>query len=125
MSTLNVSNITDGTTTVGTEYVVNGSAKAWVIFDSSGTVTIRDGLNVSSITDSAAGHYIDNFTNSFANTDWVVQGSIGDQTGSLSFALFYDYVRTVSSQRMLHIKWDTGASYDPGVAEQLFVGDLA
>ena len=31
MSTIVTSNISDGTDTVGTEYVVNGSAKAWVI----------------------------------------------------------------------------------------------
>ena len=41
MSTLNVSNITDGTTTVGTSYVVNGSAKAWVTFNGTGTVAIQ------------------------------------------------------------------------------------
>ena len=44
MSTLNVSNITDGTTTVGTSYVVNGSAKAWVsINHNSGTPSIQSG----------------------------------------------------------------------------------
>ena len=32
MSTLNVSNISDGTDTVETGYVVNGSAKAWAEF---------------------------------------------------------------------------------------------
>jgi len=41
MSTLNVSNITDGTTTVGTNYVVNGSAKAWVNFNGTGTMAAR------------------------------------------------------------------------------------
>ena len=30
MSTIDVANITDGTDTVATSYVVNGSAKAWV-----------------------------------------------------------------------------------------------
>ena len=38
MSTLNVSNITDGTDTVGTSYVVNGSAKAWAAYNGQGTV---------------------------------------------------------------------------------------
>ena len=51
MSTLNVSNITDGTDTVGTSYVVNGSAKAWVNFNGSGTIAVRNSLNVASLTD--------------------------------------------------------------------------
>jgi hypothetical protein len=51
MSTLEVSNITDGTTTVGTSYVVNGSAKAWTNAQQSGTQSHRLSLNFSSITD--------------------------------------------------------------------------
>ena len=50
MSTLNVSNITDGTTTVGTSYIVNGVAKAWANV-SSDLSTVRDSLNISSATD--------------------------------------------------------------------------
>ena len=49
MSTLNVSNITDGTDTVETGYVLNGSAKAWHRFDaSSGSPVTGDSLNISS-----------------------------------------------------------------------------
>ena len=46
MSNLVVSNISDGTASVGTGYVVNGSAKAWVNFDATGTQTVRDSLNI-------------------------------------------------------------------------------
>lgn len=54
MSTLNVANVTDGTTTVSTSYVVNGSAKAWVHYNHS-TTTINQSFNTSSVTDVAAG----------------------------------------------------------------------
>ena len=57
MSTLNVSNITDGTTTVGTSYVVNGSAKAWAAYNGQGTVSTRQSFNVSSMTDVSTGTY--------------------------------------------------------------------
>jgi hypothetical protein len=53
MSTIIASNISDGTTSVASTYVVNGSAKAWVNFNGTGTVAIRDSLNVGSITDKA------------------------------------------------------------------------
>ena len=67
MSTLNVANITDGTTTVATGYVVNGSAKAWVSFTGTGTVTIQDSFEMSSITDRGVGLYTVNFSSAFDN----------------------------------------------------------
>jgi hypothetical protein len=72
MSTLNVSNITDGTTTVGTSYVVNGSAKAWVNFNGQGTIAARDSLNLSSLTDNAIGDYTFSFTSDFSAADYAL-----------------------------------------------------
>ena len=69
MSTLNVSNISDGTTSVGTGYVVNGSAKAWVNFNGTGTIAARDSLNVSSLTDDGTGLYGSNLINALANVN--------------------------------------------------------
>ena len=67
MSTLNVSNITDGTTTVGTSYVVNGSAKAWAHYTGVSTATIQGSLNASSITDNGTGIHTLNYTNAMTN----------------------------------------------------------
>ena len=61
MSTLNVSNITDGTTTVGTSYVVNGVAKAWINFNGA-TNTIKKSFNIASLTDNGTGQHDGNFT---------------------------------------------------------------
>jgi len=70
MSTLNVSNISDGTDTVGTSYVVNGSAKAWLqIGNAASTPTINNSLNVSSITDLGTGQFDMTATNGFADND--------------------------------------------------------
>lgn len=69
MSTLSVSNITDGTDTVGTSYVLNGSAKAWIYFDGGNNV-IKDSLNFSSFTDNSTGNYNVNLTNSMASTSY-------------------------------------------------------
>ena len=48
------------------------AAKAWVNFDGSGTVSIRDSYNVSSITDNGAGDYTVNYTNVMSSADYVV-----------------------------------------------------
>jgi len=70
MSTLSVSNITDGTDTVETGYVLNGSAKAWVNFNGTGTIATRDSLNVSSLTDNGTGNYTVSFSNSMNNANY-------------------------------------------------------
>ena len=67
MSTLTISNLNDGTTTVPTTVVTNGSAKAWINADGTGTVSIRDSFGTSSIVDTGTGQITFNFSNAFAN----------------------------------------------------------
>ena len=47
------------------------TAKAWVNFNGTGTVAIRDSHNVSSITDDGTGIYRVNFTNNMANVNYM------------------------------------------------------
>tara|TARA_X000001382_G_scaffold124871_1_gene109815 strand:+ start:377 stop:754 length:378 start_codon:yes stop_codon:yes gene_type:complete len=75
MSTLNVANITDGTDTVETGYVVNGSAKAWCSHTGVGTIAINDSLNASGIVDRGVGQYRTNFSTSFGNTNYAIVGT--------------------------------------------------
>lgn len=58
-----------------------GSAKAWVNFNGTGTVAIRDSFNVTSITDSATGTYLVNFTTAMANANYCVTASHGGVSG--------------------------------------------
>ena len=81
MSTLTVSNISDSTTTVGTSYVVNGSAKAWINFDGTGTIAIRDSLNVASLTDNDTGVYTINLSSAFSAADYAFTSAKG-RTGA-------------------------------------------
>jgi len=80
MSTLNVSNITDGTDTVGTSYVVNGSAKAWVNFNGTGTIAARDSFNVASLTDNGLSDHTVNWSSSLgnANYNFTFGGNVAD-----------------------------------------------
>ena len=72
MSTLTVSNISDATTTVGTSYVVNGSAKAHANWDNDSTLT--DTLNVSSGTDNGTGNARLNLTNDMSSGTYIFNG---------------------------------------------------
>ena len=81
--TLTISTLSDGTNSTSSTNVIQGSAKAWVNFNGTGTVAIRASYNVSSITDNGTGDYTVNFTNAFADANYAVTGAnIGGNPGS-------------------------------------------
>ena len=59
---------------ISTSYVVNGSAKAWVNFNGTGTVAIRESFSTSSITDNATGSYTVNFATAMTDANYVASG---------------------------------------------------
>jgi hypothetical protein len=69
--TLTVSTLSDGTNSGSATDAIKGSAKAWVSFKGTGTVTIHRSHNVSSITDNGTGKYSINFTSSFSDNKYV------------------------------------------------------
>ena len=97
MSTLNVSNITDGTTTVGTSYVVNGSAKVFCSFDQYYSNAVRDSFNVSSAVDVSTGRSQFNLTSQFSSSDYsvVITGKLA-AIGFLSTAVHGSSTPTAS-----------------------------
>jgi len=84
MSTLRLTTISNqtGSSSVPSETVINGSAKAWVNFNGTGTVAIRASFNVSSITDNGTGQYTVNFTTAFADANYAANVSFGADSGS-------------------------------------------
>ena len=58
------------------------SARAWVNFNGTGTVAIRESGNVSSITDVGAGIYTVNFNVAMPDNNYAFVGSAGTQTNS-------------------------------------------
>jgi len=101
MSTLNVSNISDGTTSVGTGYVVNGSAKAWVNYTGVTTTSINDSFNTSSLTDVGTGRTTVTFSNSFDNANYCMSTSIRKDNdianGTETLRTFLSSPKSVSS----------------------------
>jgi hypothetical protein len=61
-----------GSKSVPVSTVVDGSAKAWVNFNGTGTVSIRSSFNVSSITDNGVGDYTVNFATAMADANYAV-----------------------------------------------------
>jgi len=88
MSTIKADTLSNlaGTQSVPVATVAQGSAKAWVNFNGTGTVAIRASFNVTSITDNGTGDYTVNFTNAFADTSYV---PMLQNTGYLSAGATY------------------------------------
>lgn len=63
-----------GSKSVPVDTVVDGSAKAWVNFNGTGTVAIRKAFNVSSITDNGVGDYTLNFSTALADANYALSG---------------------------------------------------
>ncbi len=84
-SVLNVDTIADKAGTGPVGLTKQSAAKAWVLFNGTGTVAITNSFNTSSITDNDTGSYDANWTNSFDGaSNYVGTGScIGsDETSS-------------------------------------------
>ena len=55
---------------VDTKFVVEGSAKAWVNYSQTDN-TVRDSLNIASVTDTSAGVHTYVFSNNMSNANWA------------------------------------------------------
>jgi len=109
-----------------TSYVVNGSAKAWVNLNGTGTIATRDSLNISGIVDGGTGLYDVSVTSAISNNDYAAlsSGSYDDSASSSISGCFSCRSLTTSSLRI------TGAGTTNNVLDMLTVtmaihGDLA
>jgi hypothetical protein len=126
VSTIIASNVSDGTLSIPTTYVTNGSAKAWVNFNGTGTIAVRDSLNVSSLTDNGTANYNVNLTSNFSAADYAITGSgIGDSTSTnrADCAVGSLTASTVSSMNIS--PRNSGSAVDPTHVNVVAVGDLA
>jgi hypothetical protein len=62
-------------------------AKAWVVFNGTGTLAVIGSYGVSSVTDNAVGRYTVNFSTAFANTNYCATANARYVNPSWPFAL--------------------------------------
>ena len=104
---------------VTTDYVVNGSAKAWARFDLTGTQSIDDSLSVTSIVDVAVGKTTLNFTNAFSTQYFSMGGaSMGGNV------LGYQDSTSTTTTSVDILTWFSSYS-DNENQGTIFMGDLA
>jgi len=130
MSTLTVSNISDATTTVGTSYVVNGSAKASANINQTSTQTIRsNSLNTSSVTDDGTGLTRISYTSGFDNTDYVHIATAAGASGSDGDHSFVPHAdtsgHTTTQSHQVRTSRHDGTRQDAKYLMHATLGDLA
>jgi hypothetical protein len=98
--------------------------KAWVNFNGTGTVSIRDSYNVSSITDNGTGDYSINYTNSMGSADYAYAGTCG-RVGSGQYGYYVSSKETLTSASSTNIitAGGTGSKTDLEEVSTIVFGD--
>lgn len=99
-------------------------ARAWVNFNGTGTVAIRDSFNVSSITDNGVGDYTVNFDQDMPNANYVVVAGSNIETSQHNTSTTTPssgYL--VGSVNLVHTEFATPVDADCSVITCVIFGD--
>ena len=109
---------------IATNYVVDGSAKAYVNINGTGTIAIRSSSNAASITDNGTGNYTVTFTSAMNNAEYGanVTGATGD-TSSVAIGGRYT-TSTASACNFSNVIGGVGVT-DVSYTHVCINGDLA
>ena len=121
MSTLTVSNISNGSVSTSSTNVIQGSAKAWVNYNAN-TQTVLNSFNVSSVTYGGTGNYTANFTTAMPNATYcpVFGAGWGGSPGGYIAVFDYYSARTSSSLNLLLVDVNGGSYNSPSVNIAVF-----
>jgi hypothetical protein len=122
MSTIKTNTLQNvaGSKSVPMDTVVDGSAKAWVNFNGTGTVAIRKAFNVSSITDNGTGDYTVNFATPMTDADYSISGFAGGISGNFNLGESTGTARSVSLVRVASFSTANTQTDTPFVSFQAF-----
>tara|TARA_B100000212_G_scaffold330359_1_gene296545 strand:- start:31 stop:393 length:363 start_codon:yes stop_codon:yes gene_type:complete len=120
MSTLTISNLSDGTKTIATTNVTNGSAKAVCRVNTDGTQNFDRSFNCTSLTDNGTGSTTVTVTSAFSGVDTFQ--ICGAQNGSR-----YNFSAATASASTfnLTVRNDAATFLDTNQVSGLAFGDLA
>ena len=124
--TLQTSGQIDGTArSIDTDYLLNGSGKTWVNYNSS--TTIRDSFNISTLDDDGTGDYTAHITNSFANDDFSVTtgGSNGTASATAYCLSTFSYSTSSVEMETFSVSASSVAKADRSMNNLTIHGELA
>ena len=126
-SELRVNTLKDaaGNNSIATSFVASGSAKAWGLFNGTGTIAIRDSFNVSGITDLATGKMTVTIASDMgsANYTTALRSDLDDSAGASRTYSPEVYTRAAGSFNF--VTYSNSAEEDHAYDEVAVQGDLA
>ena len=102
---------------------LSGAAKAWVNFNGTGTLAVRDSFNVSSITDIGTGRYQANFSTAMPNNDYAFSGSSAQADEDNNNPCFCFPLQHDSQYLTTSVRFKTGYtdSSQPNISDRSFI----
>ena len=122
MSLIRVDNF--GPSAGGTTYSARGIAKAWVNFNGTGTVAVRDSENVSSLTDISTGRYAANLSSSMTDANYSIQVCSSATVDNNGYDMTHNPTMTSSFCPARHFE-SGGTATDTDLVTVAIHGDLA
>lgn len=123
MSEIRATTISDAAGTGPVTLTKQSAAKAWVNFNGTGTVAVRDSLNVSSLTDDGVGSYTVNFSNAFNTANFTSAISSGATGSTICSDISYQGWKGTTLCRVGH--YEAGSVVDQDSMTLSTHGDLA
>jgi len=125
LSDIRANTISDAAGTGPIDLYKQSAAKAWINFNGTGTVAIRDSLNVSSLTDNGVGIYRVAHSSALATSSYAVVTGVSryDGIGAVSQELTPRSLTT--TQYDVHAEYNNGSYVDFENCFAAIHGDLA
>ena len=112
-------NVTGGIPTVKSQQLI---PTAWVNFNGTSTIAIRDSENVSSITDNNTGNYTITFITAMANTNYVASHNVEPSVSNAGSDTYVSSYATASCQ-INH--YEVGTRRDTNTCNVILLGGQA
>ena len=122
MSTLKVNTIqnTSAAHSSTPEQIAQGRAKAWIRFNSTGTPSITDSFNISSINEISDGNNTISFTTAFANANYIGVPTAAQGDNGAFTLMHSDFLATGSCRLVTRTERTTNRSGFPYTAVAFF-----
>tara|TARA_E500000318_G_scaffold94533_1_gene93919 strand:+ start:229 stop:639 length:411 start_codon:yes stop_codon:yes gene_type:complete len=108
-----------------TQSLQQGLAKAWSNYDGSGTVSVTDSLNVSSLSDGGVGDFTHTFVSSMANGTYTLGGACHDDAGNFGLFTTIKSAGLATGTCKTYIMNHANSVRDPDIGTFAIHGDLA
>ena len=123
-SELRVNTLKDasGNNSVALSTVAEGTAKAWMSLNGTGTIALRDSFNISGVVDNGTGSYTPSYSSNFGNANYSASGAGGSSDSNANVRL---NTPAAGSQDLETRASNSGSNYDEAFTRFTATGDLA